>query len=328
MSAGVAGVLAVVLTLHLGMTAAAEEARVVCGADRPVAAPNGSVEVSAVTDVPAADPPQFRWTASAGGFRGRTGQRQATGGAVSWSPDGAKPGPYLLSVTLSGASGSVGRCSVEVLVVRTLRSAGAPAADELGSQAERAMLPQGTAERPGYGLYSYILFGTRPDDASRDRFRAVLKEYLRLEDTQLESYFKTEALNITYVPVGAGSNPQADVDWLIDHYDYARARFLLSRLRPGDREGDGPFIVSALRPLGSDAGPTSYLVQNLSTVPLEMVPNWMRAFRTQTTQQRVWQSRSIGGLALNLRTVIAVAGVGLPSVKESVKSWINVREGS
>ena len=51
----------------------------------------------------------------------------------------------------------------------------------------------------------------------------------------------------------------------------------------------------------------------------------MQQFRSQTTQQRVWQNRSIGNLALNMRTILAVAAKGLPMVRQAVSEWIVIK---
>ena len=64
-------------------------------------------------------------------------------------------------------------------------------------------------------------------------------------------------------------------------------------------------------------------------MPVGMVPAWMKMFRSQTTQQRVWQQRSIGTTALNLRTWLAVAAEGLPMVLSATDKIIAVvKDGS
>ena len=216
-----------------------ETPRTVCSLDRPVIGRHQAAGITAYSVGPAAGR-HYRWHAAAGSFT-----MPSDPASVTWSPGGAAPGTYRLSVSVSGGAGA---CAVDVLVTEAARAAPA-APGNLGSEAERDLLVRGSQEHDGYGLYSYILLASRPDDGNRDRYRAVVESYLRLEDVNLPMYFPTAELNVTYVPVEAAPVRPPDADWVLDHYDYARARFLLSRL--GIRDGDGPFIVSALHPLGA-----------------------------------------------------------------------------
>jgi hypothetical protein len=68
-----------------------------------------------------------------------------------------------------------------------------------------ALLLSGAKEKPDYGLYSYILFGSRPTDASRsERYLKTLEAYVSLAESiaSLEaSGIARHRLNITYLPV-------------------------------------------------------------------------------------------------------------------------------
>jgi hypothetical protein len=301
---------------------------VVCSLERPVVGRQEAVGAEVFADAAAGASLQYLWQARAGEFMSSPPRREARERQVTWTPAGAAPGTYRLTVRVTGAAGSSGGCTLDVVVAEAARSASGAGAGGLGSEAERDLLLRGSREAEGYGLYSYILLGSRPDDSNSERFAAVLQSYLALEQIRLETFFKTNELNATYIPVDKAPADDLSVPWLLDHYDYSRSRFLLKRLQILD--GDGPYIVSALHPLGGEDGPEAYkkgtcIFQNLSTVPVSVIPLWMKQFRSQTSQQRVWQNRSIGDLALNLRTILAVASEGLPMVRQAVSEWIAIK---
>jgi hypothetical protein len=306
---------------------------VVCSVERPVVGRQEAVGAEVFADAGAGASLQYLWQARAGELMSSPPRREARDRQVTWTPAGAAPGTYRLTVRVTGAAGSSGGCALDVVVAEAARSASGAGAGGLGSEAERDLLVRGSQEAEGYGLYSYILLGSillgsRPDDSNSERFAAVLQSYLALEQIRLETFFQTNELNATYVPVDKAPADVLSVPWLLDHYDYSRSRFLLKRLQILD--GDGPYIVSALHPLGGEDKPethkeASYIFQNLSTVPVSVIPLWMKQFRSQTSQQRVWQNRSIGDLALNLRTILAVASEGLPMVRQAVSEWIAIK---
>jgi len=137
----------------------------------------------------------------------------------------------------------------------------------------------------------------------------------------LERYLKPAQLNITLVPVQGAVPTKVSTDWLLEHYDYARARALL---RAAARDGrDGPYIVSTLEPLSETAplaGP--HLFQDLSSVPPELVSAWMKEFLNQSAQERFWEPRTAAMLGLRMRTTLWVLSQGLVDVQNSLGRWI------
>jgi hypothetical protein len=150
---------------------------------------------------------------------------------------------------------------------------------------------------------------------------AVVTEYLRQLPgvAALQEYRQPEQLNVTYVPlVRRLRGPTADS--VLSAYNYPRALVLLQGI-PGTA-GDGPFLVSSKVPLGARAPTDPLLVQDLSAVPPRLAGLWMSEFVTQAAQERYWEPRTLGRMALRLRTSISVVGAGLGDVRKALDDWI------
>ena len=68
----------------------------------------------------------------------------------------------------------------------------------------RAFLVDIQKEDPGYGLYSYLLFGSPPDtDIVYKRYLQAITSYMKLiiDVKELRKYISTQELNITYLPI-------------------------------------------------------------------------------------------------------------------------------
>jgi hypothetical protein len=204
-------------------------------------------------------------------------------------------------------------CTVRVVVQ--------PAPDSRGRESGWSFLVGAQTEESGYGLYSYLVLGSPPDDNSRDRYRQAIEAYVGLvpDIQQLGRLIERRELNVTYLPLTLPppGGPVA-LDWALDHYDYVRARALLRRL-PGDYR-EGPYLISSLEPLtGKTAAPARYLFQDLSRVPPRLTTLWVKEFLNQAAQERFWEESTARALALKLRTTIAVLTVSLPAVRETLE---------
>jgi len=279
-----------------------------CSPEKPVVWPRQTISVKAWAST--SPSLQYAWEANAGRI-------DATGSEAHWDFTNVQPGSYTASVRVSDPTGGSTRCSVQVIVLQ--REGGRGGLRETG----RSLLVGEGAEVEGYGLYSYLLLGSAPDDTSRERYLKALEAYLQLipDITSLEKYLKPGELNVTYVPVDEAPPKTVLAAWVLEHYNYARARVLLRALSGAHR--DGPYIVSSLKPLsGTTIVPGQYLYQDLSSVPPQLVSAWVKEFLNQAAQERFWEAGSAEKLVLKLRTSIGILAMGLPDVRKGLAEWI------
>lgn len=295
---------------------------VACSPDKPIVRPGEAIRLRAYASSPEGKPLQYTWAPSGGRLGGQ-------GSEVSWDFTDVPLGVYEAKVSVTGASGGVADCSIRVSV-----QARSQLPTRGNRETGRSLLLSNEVETIGYGLYSYLLFGSRPTAASRERYLKAIEEYLKFPDiARLETFNASRrTLNITYLPVLAVPGRQildrlADehyneaAEWILKQYDYERARVLLRGLPGGQREG--PYIVSFLKPptwSGSPARP--YLYQDQSSVPPHLVSLWTKEFLNQAAQEQFWQERTAVQLVLKLRTAIGILAVALPEPKKSLDHWI------
>jgi hypothetical protein len=244
-----------------------------------------------------------------------TGTLTGSGAEVAWDFTGVTPGSYEATVEVTLPDGKEARCSLSVLVVPK---------ETRGVETGWSLLRSGRKEETGYGLYSYVLFASRPTKDTRERYLKALEAYIALAESvqSLErAGIARRELNITYVPVTRlPPEDRPTPEWLLENYDFARARALL-RLFPGDYR-DGPYIISVLGLLSGDQFSGNYLYQNLSAVPPRIVLDWAKAFMNQAAKVRFWEPRTAERLSLQLRTVVAQLAVAQPMVRGAMKELI------
>jgi hypothetical protein len=137
------------------------------------------------------------------------------------------------------------------------------------------------------------------------------------EISRLEDYFKKQELNVTYVPVRTAPPPDELTNaWVLQQYDYARARFIISRIDPSLQKG--PYLISAAAPIASgvSAATSEILFMDLSGVPPDLMEMWMKAFVSQAAQERFTEPRRIQDLSLKMRTIVGVIAKTIPSVHD------------
>jgi hypothetical protein len=307
----VALLLAASLTTVARMALAAEPPIVACSAESPSVELGGAVTVNAWAADSAGGSPGYAWEAPVGRLESR-------GRQARWDLAGLRPGVYAAVVRVSDGSGIAAECVVRVLV----RHDAEPRAPRPGRETGSALLGPGGREVEGYGLYSYLLLGAPPGAGVRERYVKSIEAFWTVlpEVRALEEYVPRSELNVAYVPVKAASRTGVSAEWILDNYDYARARSLLRHLPGANR--DGPYLVSVLKPLAGGAG-SQYLLQDLSSVPPHLAASWVKEFLNQAAQERFWDERTGARLALKLRVTIGVLGEGLPEVRKALDGWIS-----
>ena len=164
-------------------------------------------------------------------------------------------------------------------------------------------------EPEGFGLYSYVLLPERPSN-ERMRQRSV-KLYeaffntLELTKAYLRLGVDKKNLNVTYWMLRLNDKAARQEitkkneakEWLffVDSYDYARARIILNRIK--DLNGEGPFIVCYVAPLGS-GGEFSLverdkvLVFDFSNKHEELFTDVFKAFQEQVAERsEMWKGK-------------------------------------
>lgn len=197
-----------------------------------------------------------------------------------------------------------------------------------------SFLEKNAKEAEGYGLYSYLLFGSRPtSEKIRERYVKAVEAFLTFESVKsLEDQgIPRKKLNISYIPIAAplpAAIAQKDMaPWIVDNYNYAKAQSLLALFR--GNHFAGPYIISTLDPLGIlDTEPERYLYQNLSTVPPHVISLWVSEFRSQAAQERFWEENSMKQFALGLRTKLAIAADGMEEIRTTMPDIASVFNGN
>ena len=184
-------------------------------------------------------------------------------------------------------------------------------------------------EEQGFGLYSYILFSKPSTVHTRELYLSVIENYLnsipRIEE--LQRYVGRDSLNLVSLPLlrkplsSFGSlDDRQKAQWLLDNYDYARAKVYLSKFEASLTKG--PYIVSHTKALSVVNSVTEgYIVQNLSQVNARVVSLWVDAFLQQSAKAEFWDGEHLNRFVYDLRNFIANAAEGLKEVSDSLSWW-------
>jgi hypothetical protein len=201
-------------------------------------------------------------------------------------------------------------------------------------------LIQDNEEEFGYGLYSYLLFSEKPDDILMEKYIATIEATLNKipEIEDLEYYISKDSLNILYIPLlytpdsnFAYFTSKEKSEWIINNYDYGRARVYLNKFK--ENLDSGPYIISYTKALTQvNQIKDKYLIQDLSYVHHRVIPLWIDEFLEQSSKAHFWDEKELQNFRNDLRNSIAVAADGLTEVtgslnwwKDSLKDWIALK---
>jgi hypothetical protein len=269
----------------------------------------------------------YEWTTTGGKISGQ-------GNAMNWNFTGVKPGIYEAIAHIKEISGNNLSCSAEVIVIDPRNLKGGK------NITVRDFLVRGESETEGYGLYSYLLLGSRPANASREKYLCAIKEYLRLSSvTELLKVLKDKKqLNVTYLPtkIAMGEdllvkiynlderNINEVAAWVLDHYDYERAKVLLKKIQ-GDYT-KGPYIFSFLKPVSYNDVDPPYLIQDQTNVPPKLISLWINEFIIQAAKEKYWEERTMQMLGLRIRVYLGYVGDGIPEVGGAFEKMISLKK--
>jgi hypothetical protein len=292
----------------------------------------GTVFVTAVCDSPDNVPVTVNWAASSGRIMG-------TGHTVVLDTSGVPPGPITIRAVCSDSRGLNASGSTEVSV-EAPPPPPPPTALPIVDTGRAFLLP-GDAEKAGYGMYSYLLWWNMPVPDDRNRFLNIISAFMLMPKISMEegsekvvnsagqltepaSTIPKQQLNVAYIPVTSNPTGTPTAEWILDHYDIARARALLSKLPR--RYQSGPYIVSSLVRLSGGLPPEGhYLFQNLSSraVSADLADAWVRQFQEQVQTQEFWQPNEIRTFVLSLRANIAAVAPDVVQAKQGLATWIS-----
>jgi len=270
------------------------------------------------------------WTATSGNISG-------SGNTATLDTAGVPPGTITISATCSDSRGLNSSASTEV-------SVGAPPPPPPPTailDTGRDFLLPGDFEKLGYGMYSYLLWWDMPVPNDRSRFINIISAFMLMpkiseqegtekvvnsagQFTEPASTIPRPNLNVAYIPINAKPTGTPSAEWILDHYDIARARILLAKLPR--RYRSGPYIVSSEIRLSHGLPPDGhYLFQNLSSrvVSLDLADAWVRQFQEQIQTQQYWQPNEIQTFVLSLRATVAEFAKDIPAARAGLATWIS-----
>jgi hypothetical protein len=208
----------------------------------------------------------------------------------------------------------------------------------------RSFLVGVEAEEKGYGLYSYLLFSAPPISETKERYEAAVRAFLaHAPIPAMQAMLPKKTLNIFYLMLmdqppndvarcllhNCYPVRDADVNWILAHYNYARAQILLSKIYP--EKLNGPIIASFIEPvlispaLSNDQIDRKILFQNLSSVPPHLVRMWVDVFIENATGEESSFKQDLQDLMLHLWTALENYAHGLPEVLRACKKCLDIR---
>jgi hypothetical protein len=305
------------LAVSLAIVVGAAQAEMVCLPSVPSAQVGSSVTLNAWYGGAKGVKPEFKWSVT-------TGAIHSENGVTTWDLKGADPGATYADVDAMVNGAKAATCEIQLVVEvegEEPKHRGPGATIQMSG---RGFLTASQSEPDGFGLYSYILFGSRPAAADRDRYIAILDAALRLlkPTNDLVTRIKAFQLNSTWLPVTSLPASDPDSKWLVENYDYTSAAVFLARA--GIKNPDAIYILSVRSPLSKAASTPPFLKQDLSHVPADLASTWVTLFINQAAQERFWDSNTFAGVVAKMRLAIALTAQGVPNVETAMGTWLSI----
>ncbi len=204
------------------------------------------------------------------------------------------------------------------------------------------------AEKKGYGLYSYLLFPAPPTKDQKGRYEAAIRAFLNHSPVSaMEAMLPREELNIFYLMLKEPPTDNVarcllqtcypvtddDIEWILSHYNYARAQIILRRVST-DSNRNGPYIITLGEPVAMSAVmpketiDLEALLQDLSSVPPHLVRAWVDVFIENATGDGSSFKQDLRSLLLYLETALENYAQGLPAVIDACIKCISLLKRS
>ncbi len=326
------GLCSIIIVFHAPVVLAQTESQnrewdVICITDRPAIVEGESTNLQAWLTTQDGQllpqPASFLWQVTEGTVLG-------TGPEVQWELSHVKiePKESRKTVTATAKTGHLS-CVVEVVIEKQepAGSEGSTAATRDGRlrSARKYLFPNET-EKPGFGLYSYLLFPERPrTEKEKALYVKTVESCLRMMESveeHLAIHRETGELNATHIPVKmAPKSSEGLSDWaanVLAVYDYTTAQKLLDKL--GNEYRQGPYLIAVLKPLLSERKTPvqEYLLGDFTSREPKLASQVVELFTYRAAQQRTWMDESLRSFRLNVRNLVAVAGKVAPEVASAM----------
>ena len=188
-------------------------------------------------------------------------------------------------------------------------------------------------EKPGFGLYTYVLL----TPSSPERAQALLDAILA--STPRATVFRNDIahIDVIYIPStnGGAAPPQANGAEVLTRYDYDLARALILAICEMPAEevvricrtglGAGPYLFSYASPVRKDAKVSPpILFVDLTPVAQGTFPTFVDAYKEQIKSDDITDGQKINSLSLKILNVIETAKVFVDPVEHAVGDVIHL----
>jgi hypothetical protein len=192
------------------------------------------------------------------------------------------------------------------------------------------------AELPGFGMYTYVLFGrdvtaiTTEESLALKRYESLLKEIVKSwQYGSLPEFSKKEEVNLFCIPVKYSESKGQPT---VSVYNFDLARLYLARVGGvliAERETalrflnkPGPFLVSTLLPIHKlESRKIHLLYTDLSDMNPSAMAEVINAYKQRVHGGNVESIESFRPFHLRLLSIILDASNNVGLVKDSISSW-------
>lgn len=180
-------------------------------------------------------------------------------------------------------------------------------------------------EEAGYGMYTYVLFGTSAAAETSEAFKCyeiVLREIRRFDNAG-ESKFVKEESNIFYIPAGKGISEDK---FGVKDYNCNLGKKILSLfaskiedkqlVKRLDGSYPGPYLISTKQPLGTITEERfPVLFADLSSHPPAVILEEVRAYKNRTYDKELTGFEFFDSLRLQILRLLVNVDKDIRSVK-------------